>query len=380
MNVQRFLHWLETAPKSSRAEAAGALARASLHNDMLEDERDSAEAALTLLLDDPSTKVRYAMADALASHANAPRHLIMALAQDQADIAMLVLCRSPLFLDSELCEIVTNSDSVTLMAIACRQPLSNVVAASVIATGNDGACLALLQNEVLDLSTQNMRDIAKQMGGKPEIREGLLAQKSLPADIRQTLIAGLSSALQEMVVAKSWLSEVRAKKVVREARDRATAQLACAVAVEEIPPLVEHLRSSGQLTTAFLLRTVCSGNIALFTATIANLSRIPEKRIIAVLQQGRTAAFRAIYDRTGLPNLAIPVITAAVDSWRDEEYLPAGQDDVQLQCRVIEQIMQLYLASVSKPDQTLLALLRRISAETRREAALLRVREIARAA
>lgn len=380
MIVQRFLHWLETAPNSSRAEAAGALARASLQSEMSKVERDSAEAALTLLLEDPSPKVRYAMADALASHIKAPRHLIMALARDQADIAMLVLCRSPLFLDSELCEIAGNGDSVTLMAIACRQPLTNEVASAVIAVNNVGACLALLQNTMLALSAQNMRRIATKLGERPEIREGLLSQPDLPADIRQMLIAGLSSALQDFVVSKSWLSEVRAKKVVREARDRATAQLACAVEPKEIPSLVEHLRSSGQLTAAFLLRTVCSGNIPLFTAAVANLSGIPERRIVAVLQQGRTAAFRAIYDRTGLPHSAIPVITAAVDIWRDEDYLPDGQDDVQLQCRVFDRIMMQYLTAVGEPDQSLLALLRRISAEITREAALMRAREISKAA
>ncbi len=380
MIVQRFLHWLETAPNSSRAEAAAALARAMLYADMPEKERESAIAALTLLLDDPSTKVRHAMADALASHANAPRHLIMGLARDQSDIAMQVLCRSPLFLDSELAEVAANGDSVTLMAIACRQPLSNIVASAIIAEKNSPACLALLQNTSIRLNAENMREIANNLGEKPEIREQLLKQPNLPADIRQTLIAGLANAMQQLVVAKSWLGEARAKKVVREARDKATANLAADVPLEEIPALVEHLRDCQQLTAAFLLRAICSGNIPLFTAAIANLSNIPEKRIIAVLQQGRTAAFRAIYDRSTLPGSAIPAITAAVDIWRDEEERMGAQTDIQQQHRVMERIIEQYAASVEKPDAQLLTLLRRIAAETAREAALERAREIRTAA
>ncbi len=375
MIVQRFLHWLDTAPNSSRADAAAALARASLHSTMTAHEKEAADAALTLLLDDPSSKVRYAMADVLASQPTAPRHLIMTLARDQSDIAMLVLCRSPLFLDSELIDIAENGDSVSLMAIACRQPVSNQVAAALVHSGDFDACLALLQNTSIKLTADNLRQIGTRMGQRPDIREALLAQKNLPADIRQTLIVSLSSALEELVVAKSWLSENRAKKAIREARDRSTAQLAFTVDQDEVPLLVEHLRKSGQLTAAFLLRTLCIGNVYLFTAAISNLTGIPENRIIAVLQQGRTAAFRAIYDRSGLPQSAIPAITAAVDIWRDEDEISAIGDESLRQCQIVERIINQYLKATPQPDQKLLALLRRISSEVARDAALLRARE-----
>jgi uncharacterized protein (DUF2336 family) len=380
MIVQRFLHWLDTAPNSSRADAAAALARARLYSDMSVQECEAADAALTLLLDDPSSRVRYAMADVLASHALAPRHLIVALAKDQSDIAMLVLCRSPLFLDSELEEIIASGDVVSLMAIACRQPLSNYVADALIRAENYATCLALLQNTQLKLSTDNLRSIADKFGGHAEIREALLAGNYLPADIRQALISEMSEALELLVVEKSWLSKSRAKTIVREARDRSTVHLASNVSADETPQLVERLRKSGQLTAAFLLRCVCGGNIPLFATAIANLSSIPEARIMAVLQQGRTAAFRAIYDRSGLPKAAIPAITAAVDIWRDEAELNETDDDIQVQKLVMDRIVQQYVSAVEKPDQGLLALLRRISSEVTRDAALMRARELSSAA
>ncbi len=380
MIVQRFLHWLDTAPKSSRADAAAALARARLSSEMSAEEADAADAALTLLLDDQSAKVRYAMADVLASNAAAPRHLIMALARDQSDIAMLVLCRSPLFLDSELIEIIAANDAVSLLAIACRQPLSNRVASELIAAKNYDTCLALLQNSQINLSTENLRAIAENFGKHAEIREALLSGNNLPADIRQALISQMATALEKLVVGKTWLSEKRANRVVCEARDRSSLQLAFHVPPNEIAPLVEQLRKSEQLTAAFLVRSVCIGNISLFTAAIANLSSIPENRILAVLQQGRTAAFRAIYDRSGLPKAAIPAITAAVDIWRDEAELNDTDEDIQVQKHVMDRIIDQYISATPDPNQSLLALLRRISSEVTREAALMRVREISSAA
>ena len=46
---------------------------------------------MTVLLDDSSPDVRFALADALASSPEAPRHVLLSLAADQPDIAELVL-------------------------------------------------------------------------------------------------------------------------------------------------------------------------------------------------------------------------------------------------------------------------------------------------
>ena len=59
MVVSHFLKWIYTAKAGERAAAAGALARAYVDRDLPFEDRCAAEAALTLLLDDPSAKVRH---------------------------------------------------------------------------------------------------------------------------------------------------------------------------------------------------------------------------------------------------------------------------------------------------------------------------------
>src|SRR5258708_37331123 len=105
MDIGEFLKWAETAPADLRADAAHALARAFLDCEVDEETRSAMEAALTVLLDDCSPDVRFALADALAPSAAAPRHVILALAADQDEIAEAALSRSPLFIDSELVDI-----------------------------------------------------------------------------------------------------------------------------------------------------------------------------------------------------------------------------------------------------------------------------------
>ena len=72
MVVSHFLKWVNTAKVAERSAAAAALARAYVDRDLPFEDRCAAEAALTLLLDDPSSKVRLALADTLSmSHARA---------------------------------------------------------------------------------------------------------------------------------------------------------------------------------------------------------------------------------------------------------------------------------------------------------------------
>ena len=120
MIVRQFLHWVRTAPAGERAEATGALARAFLYSDLSPEDRAAVEGAMITLIDDPSPLVRQALADTLAASPDAPHAVVHALASDQADIAAVVLARSPLFIDAELVDFVATGDCPLQAAIAAR--------------------------------------------------------------------------------------------------------------------------------------------------------------------------------------------------------------------------------------------------------------------
>src|SRR6185369_12015894 len=110
MVVSHFLKWVYTAKVAERSAAAAALARAYVGHDMPFEDRCAAEAALTLLLDDPSWKVRRAMAETLSMSPHAPLQIINALASDQAEVAAVVLSRSPLLSDADLVDRVATGE------------------------------------------------------------------------------------------------------------------------------------------------------------------------------------------------------------------------------------------------------------------------------
>ena len=164
MVVSHFLKWIHTAKVNERAAAAAALARAYVHHDLPFEDRCAAEAALTLLLDDPSAKVRKAMAEALALSRHAPLQIVSALASDQPEVASVVLARSPLLTDADLVERVASGSKAIQMLIADRPSVSMELSAAIAEIGEAEACRALVANEGAEIAPLSFRRMAERHG------------------------------------------------------------------------------------------------------------------------------------------------------------------------------------------------------------------------
>lgn len=369
MIVRQFLEWMETASVERRAEAAHAMARAFLHSEMDEAVREGMEAALTVLLDDPAIEVRYALADVLAVDPAAPRHMILTLAADQFEIAGLILSCSPIFIDPELVDIVAAADGARQAAIASRLPLSASVAAAIAEIGEAAACAALLDNPDASIAAISLVRLSDRFGEDAAIRDRLLARCDLPADCRQRLIRDLGDRLGALVAMREWIAPERALRVTREACERATISIAAETAEADLAPLAEHLRVTGQLTTALLLRAICAGNAAFLGAALAILARMPERRVAAILGSGRAPAVRAVLRRAGLPASAHAAFIAAIDVVRDAETADSATSRLNLARRTVEAVVARYDAMTTGESGELAAMLRRFAADEARSSA-----------
>jgi uncharacterized protein (DUF2336 family) len=369
MLVREFLEWIDRAPREQRAEATRVLARAYLGSEVDAETRCAMEAAMTVLLDDAAEDVRLALAETLAPSAAAPRHIVITLMTDCPNIAAVVLARSPLPIDPELVDIAAAGDVRLQVAIASRPGVSGAVAAALAEVGESEACLTLIRNPEAAIARISFRRIAERFGDEPAIREAMLARPDLPADVHQDLIRRLGDALGSMMVVKSWTGEDRALAVTREACERATVALAAETQSDELPELVEHLRVTGQLTTALLLRAVCAGNIALFEAAIATLARTPASRVASLLGTGRATMLRALCTRAGLPPVAFDAFAAALETWRAIMEEGADADRYRATLRVVEAVLARYNDISDAEMYELTTMLRRFTADQAREAA-----------
>ncbi len=370
MNAREFLVWTREASPSRRAEAAAALVKAYLYGEVPEEMRADFETAMTVLLDDTAPTVRFALADALANSRDAPRHLVLTLAADQTEIAATVLSRSPVFMDSELVDLVGAMNEPLQIAIATRPRLSAGVSAAISELGTAKACMALLDNSGAEIARISLNRLAQRYGDKPEIRSALLGRDDLPIGTRHDLIRDLSDALSNLVRLKDWLDADRADLVAREACDQAAVAIAAESATEDLGALAEHLRITEQLTTSLLLRVLCAGNVDFFAAALSVLARRPERRVRAIVIDRRLTAFGAIYRRAGLPESAFAAFATAIRICRHhagETIDPTRR--YRFTRRVVDEVLARY-ESISEGEMNeLMAMLRRFAAEASRAAA-----------
>jgi uncharacterized protein (DUF2336 family) len=377
MIVRHFLQWVRTAEAAERAEATSALARAYLYSHLTQDDRIAAEGAMIMLLDDPSPLVRFALADAVAGSADAPPAVVHALVNDQPDIAAVVLERSPLLLDSDLVDTVAVGTVEAQCAIARRIYLPRAVCAAIAEVGSAEACLTLIENAGASLALFSLDRIVERFGHLAAIRESLLAWDDLPAATRHTLVVKLSQALAGFVVARNWLNEDRAERIVNEACEKATVILAAGSESEDVSPLISHLRASGQLTAGLILRSLLSGNIEFFEQALAELTGLPVARVTALVHDRRGAGFKAVYDRAGLPSSVYPGFRAAIEAMHEDGLAADAGGTTRLRRRMVERVLTSCVRMPSGDVEPLVTLLRRYATEAAREEARLFCDELA---
>lgn len=372
--VRRFLAWTQRADEEQRAEAASALARAYLYSDLTPSLRNDAALAMTAQLDDPSALVRRALAEALSSASQAPRHLILALAGDQPDVAAPVLQRSPVLTDADLVDCAAAAGVIGQSALARRPKLTPGVAAALAEVGEREAILTLIGNREAELRAGALGRIFERFGDNGEVREALLQRPSLPANLRARIAVATAKDLS--VATAQWLPRERAERIAREARDQTICSIASSCKGEERMKLVRSLRECGALTPALLMRSLLGGERDLFHEAMAELSGLPLPRVAAFALNPRGEGFAALAHKAGLKSQLMPAFTAALAAIKTH----GGADGEGLKLSLVQRVID---ECERRDDPSLgkvLALLWRFAAEAARAEAAGFAREAVAAA
>lgn len=317
MIVEHFLRWVQTAAATERAAAAAALARTYINGDLPVDDRCAADAALTFLLDDPSVKVRMALAEVLSMSRVAPPQIISALASDQPEVAELVLGRSPLLSDGDLIERARVGEPAVQAIIADRPVVSMSLSAAIAEMGDAEACIVLLGNVGADIAELSFKRITERFGGVARVREALIADRRLPAESRHELLVRLGEALMKSPLVRAIFHGERAGRVLKDAWLKASVTLIDRTPTSEFPALVEHLRLRGDLTPRFLIRALAHGKVDFFGASLVALTGHPHEQVSALIANGFDNALYALCRKAGLPERTHEVVRRALQIWRD---------------------------------------------------------------
>ena len=368
MSVQHYLKMIDNVSVAQRCHATAALAHIYLHSDLDADERCATETVLTLLLDDPSPKVRLALADVFSTSAHAPIHIVAGLARDQIEIATYILARSVLLSDADLIDCVAGGSGDAQKVIAARPKVSIAVSAAIIEIGETIAVLELLANTQAQIAHISFRRLIERLGHVAEIRALLVEDERLPADCRHALAICIAEALCQMDIVVALMGERRARRVTQEACVKASISLVAETSVEEYPALIEHLQLRGDLTTAFVIRIVACGKIDFFGAVLVILSGYSLPRVRSLLIDGRATALCALFSAAGLPASTHQPLRVALNSWHGVANGKLVINSQEIVRRMIEHVAPATNGTVpAAANDDMLSLLKRIYLEAIRE-------------
>src|SRR3954471_7727493 len=117
-----FVALSQSGDSEARGQAAHLAAQAYLRHTGPADEHAALYAALIGFLDDPSVRVRAALAYGLLHTTDAPRPILLSLLQDSVIISRAVAQYSPALIDADLIGLIRKCDIVLFTPLPPRQP------------------------------------------------------------------------------------------------------------------------------------------------------------------------------------------------------------------------------------------------------------------
>ncbi|MGV8832912.1 MAG: DUF2336 domain-containing protein [Devosia sp.] len=297
---QEFVSLSQSLDSEERGSAAHLSALAYLNHVGPADEHAALYAALIGFLDDPSVKVRAALAYGLLHSSDAPRPVMLALLQDSAVIARAVLQYSPVLIDADLIGLVKTLDAAMLLSIGQRSRISTRLAAALIARQDHHLTLRLLRRPDVAIGAALLTSLAQAHGDDAGMRGALLARHELTASTRLLLVHKVSDALRQTRIVKGALSQDRLGRVLRDSGDTALSAIGEREAGKANPDYVSELVLSDRLNTRVLLHAVVTGHVMFFADCLAELAQAPRSKVFALLESGSRSALNALLARCGL--------------------------------------------------------------------------------
>lgn len=292
---------LSGSPDSARRGMAAHFASSAfIAHDGPPDEHAALYAAVLAFLDDPSVRVRAALAYGLLHSQKAPRPVVMALLQDAPIIARAIVQYSPVLLDADLLAVLKEADEALQLAMANRARLSPVLVAALVRCGTREVRLLLLERDDLIFATELFSELAEQTVHDPELRGALLGRTELPAEIRIRLIDQVRGALADARIVKGTVAPARLERLLREARNGAVMAIGDAEADAGRGQVVAALVGEEQISARLLLGALLNGRVQFFASAIADLARIPGAKIASLLERGAPQVLRAAFGKCGL--------------------------------------------------------------------------------
>jgi uncharacterized protein (DUF2336 family) len=218
--------------------------------------------------------IRRTLALRLAELPDAPHDLVLALANDQIEVAHPILVKSGVLHDLELIEIIRNRTLEHQLAIALRKPLSERVVDSLVGTNQQSVIKTLLENSDARISRNTLEYLIEQSKRVDVYQNPLLQRPELTPALARRMYGWVSEALKAFILSKYEIDPATLDEAMEPVVD------ALAATQETAPPeksteLARRMWGEQALTPELLVQTLRDGEVALFIAMFAQFTAIP---------------------------------------------------------------------------------------------------------
>lgn len=242
---------------------------------------------LRQLVHDVEMSVRRSLAERLSNQADAPKALIIALANDEIEIAHPILVGSPVLQNEELIEVIQHRTKEHQLAIAMRRTVNEPVSDALVRQGHEEVLRALLENAGAQIAENTMHALVEQARVMQGLQKPLLSRNELSPDLAKRMYWWVSAALRQHITDTfpviadelDGLLEDTVREVIAETRKYTEEAEAGRRA------LADQLARSDALTAKFLIQVLREGEIGLFETMFARLTQLEERLVKRILYE-----------------------------------------------------------------------------------------------
>ena len=244
----------------------------SQHDVLSDRERSLMTEILRQLIHDVEVSVRRALAERLAAQPLAPHELVIALANDEIEVAHPLLVNSDVLQDLELIEIIRNRTLEHQLAIGIRKSVSEEVADALIATDSVDVIKTLLENHNAKISQRTMEYLVEQSQRVDTYQNPLLRRPDLDTTLAKRMYWWVSAALRTYILDRYEIDPAELDETME-----ATVKALTEPGDNHRPKAVEladELAERQEITPALIVKTLREGEVALFAALFGKYTGI----------------------------------------------------------------------------------------------------------
>lgn len=234
---------------------------------------------LCKLIRDVEMRVRRELSERLAQRENAPLEIVKLLANDEIEVARPVLVTSCVLRDVDLVEIVRHRTQQHQLSIAMRREVSEFVSEALVEAGNADVIKALLDNPNAQISEATLEYLVDESRRVDSYQEPLVRRSDLSPELARRMCLWVGAALRSYILDNYDIDPTELDDLLEDVTTDTvqTLPLPDSRADEQDDAagrLARRLAEEERLTPDMLVKTLRQGEITLFEAMFAQMTRL----------------------------------------------------------------------------------------------------------